>query len=606
MMPRYLVNIAVGPVQEFIASARRLRDLWYGSYLLSELSKAVARSLHDQGCDLVFPAVSTKDDLDAGSSLNVANKIMALTPDQADPAAVVSRARQEFHAHWLQISEEALTKARQVLGGSAVQEDLFRKQIEDAGEFFAAWVEYEPERYQECRDRCERRLAGRKTLREFRAPTWDGTGKPKSSLDGIRESVLASQGRSSYIVKKGEQLDSLAIVKRFGPLSKVGRPHFDSLAQVSALPLVEGLRIAAQHDPDIAGIVQQLPAVDALYPDNNDRPPGGPVSWLDWPQALSTELLFPSVLDAEIRDRKDEANLGDWKEAASLLRRLWRKTAEPSPYCCLMVGDGDNMGKALNTIKTIEQHKQFSAELDRFARDVHSLLKQYQGQVIYSGGDDVMAYVPLHRALDCADAVNTAFADTMQRACAGTGISPVPTFSMGLVIVHQHKPLHEVLDLARSAEQYAKNEGGRSCLAVIQSKRSGSDITVSGKWSPDDPAASLAGRLRKYIDLYNRQKLSTRLGYQLRGVAVECGGTLQWDNNGGPDTITTAEAVRLIGRKKQQSGTKDADLDALDLLAGHRDLRAAADELVIANQISGADRLASGQQFGESAQQRGN
>jgi CRISPR-associated protein Cmr2 len=163
-----------------------------------------------------------------------------------------------------------------------------------------------------------------------------------------------------------------------------------------------------------------------------------------------------------------------------------------------------------------------------------------------------------------------------------------------------------VLDLARSAEQYAKNEGGRSCLAVIQSKRSGSDITVSGKWSPDDPAASLAGRLRKYIDLYNRQKLSTRLGYQLRGVAVECGGTLQWDNNGGPDTITTAEAVRLIGRKKQQSGTKDADLDALDLLAGHRDLRAAADELVIANQISGADRLASGQQFGESAQQRGN
>ena len=35
---KYLVEIAVGPVQAFIASARKLRDLWFGSTLLSELS----------------------------------------------------------------------------------------------------------------------------------------------------------------------------------------------------------------------------------------------------------------------------------------------------------------------------------------------------------------------------------------------------------------------------------------------------------------------------------------------------------------------------------------------------------------------------------------
>ena len=37
---RYLIQVAVGPVQGFIATARRSRDLWFGSYLLSELSKA--------------------------------------------------------------------------------------------------------------------------------------------------------------------------------------------------------------------------------------------------------------------------------------------------------------------------------------------------------------------------------------------------------------------------------------------------------------------------------------------------------------------------------------------------------------------------------------
>ena len=57
---RHLISIAVGPVQEFIASARKLRDLWYGSDLLSELSKAVVRSLHEQGCELIFPAVNDK------------------------------------------------------------------------------------------------------------------------------------------------------------------------------------------------------------------------------------------------------------------------------------------------------------------------------------------------------------------------------------------------------------------------------------------------------------------------------------------------------------------------------------------------------------------
>lgn len=44
-MPRYLLALSIGPVQEFIAAARRSRDLWFGSYLLSEVSKAAALAL---------------------------------------------------------------------------------------------------------------------------------------------------------------------------------------------------------------------------------------------------------------------------------------------------------------------------------------------------------------------------------------------------------------------------------------------------------------------------------------------------------------------------------------------------------------------------------
>ena len=56
---KYLVLIHIGPVQAFIASARRSRDLWFGSWVLSELSKAAAKEVLTLGNGnlktLIFP-----------------------------------------------------------------------------------------------------------------------------------------------------------------------------------------------------------------------------------------------------------------------------------------------------------------------------------------------------------------------------------------------------------------------------------------------------------------------------------------------------------------------------------------------------------------------
>jgi CRISPR-associated protein Cmr2 len=46
---RYLFTMSLGPVQGFIAAARRTRDLWAGSWLLSEVAKAAANCLHQNG-----------------------------------------------------------------------------------------------------------------------------------------------------------------------------------------------------------------------------------------------------------------------------------------------------------------------------------------------------------------------------------------------------------------------------------------------------------------------------------------------------------------------------------------------------------------------------
>ena len=112
MMSQHLLIISIGPVQEFIASARRSRDLWFGSWLLSELSKAAALRIvnqhqNDLSC-LIFPAAENLGDLQEGSNFNVVNKIVALvaqdpsTFDQAIWQAILSRLkeiRDEAYSH---------------------------------------------------------------------------------------------------------------------------------------------------------------------------------------------------------------------------------------------------------------------------------------------------------------------------------------------------------------------------------------------------------------------------------------------------------------------------------------------------------------------------
>lgn len=73
----YLLRIHIVPVQEFITAARRSRDLWFGSWLLSELSKAAAAGIVDTqpaGLDcLVFPAPEDRDALRPRSPLEAVN-----------------------------------------------------------------------------------------------------------------------------------------------------------------------------------------------------------------------------------------------------------------------------------------------------------------------------------------------------------------------------------------------------------------------------------------------------------------------------------------------------------------------------------------------------
>jgi CRISPR-associated protein Cmr2 len=55
-MSQHLFLFTIGPVQSFIAQARKTQDLYAGSRLLSELSKAAADAIKAKGGKVIFPS----------------------------------------------------------------------------------------------------------------------------------------------------------------------------------------------------------------------------------------------------------------------------------------------------------------------------------------------------------------------------------------------------------------------------------------------------------------------------------------------------------------------------------------------------------------------
>jgi CRISPR-associated protein Cmr2 len=207
---------------------------------------------------------------------------------------------------------------------------------------------------------------------------------------------------------------------------------------------------------------------------------------------------------------------------------------EPNPpYYAFLIGDGDRMGEAIGTIQEEEEHRKFSSRLSRFAEAARKLIDgdEYRGCSIYCGGDDVVALLPLDRALDCARAVNEEF----HKAMGAYGV----TFSAGLVVAHALEPLPEVREWARQAEKAAK-EGGRDALCVAVWPRSGAPVKVLGKWN------EFPEMLDRIARLYVEKKLSLGLAHEFRGLLERTKGWTEFQE------VVPRMAKATATRKEQQ------------------------------------------------------
>lgn len=189
---------SLGPVQDFIATARKSRDLWYGSWLLSELAKVIAKGLSDIYSleKLIFPCPDDETLLKHDQAFNVPNKIMAEL-DNFNPADV-DKIKAAMNEYLISIWDGA----RNEIKGDLETDKLAIQQIMDLIEFYWVAVPYERDKdYPKAREKAEALLAARKNTRDFDQHV--GNNKPKSSLDGFRESVIKAYWLSGVLVRMG-------------------------------------------------------------------------------------------------------------------------------------------------------------------------------------------------------------------------------------------------------------------------------------------------------------------------------------------------------------------------------------------------------------------
>lgn len=609
----YLLAISIGPVQEFIASARRSRDLWFGSWLLSEIAKAAAKKIVDDcGADsLVFPSVDNDEDLNpvnydengkaiSGSDFSVVNKIVALVgtePDQLCEGAKDKGVKGIRQA--MQDRLEAIrAQAYKDLKSNYIDEQAAKKQVADLVEFY--WAAYpvkdDLSDYTVAREEAEALLAARKNLRNFEQVTTDsssevgwGSDRPKSSLDGLRETVIRKDAyaelskerlREQVGVRQGEQLCGVGLLKRRG--NRRGDGSFFSTSHVAALPLLEQLREKdkAAVDEYICKLAQLMDVIDSqqaakVLPADKLRPMRKMVGFVPTRAATKEHDAFGRwdghlLFEERLREffEEDEEGRQRLVEAKRALKAFLAKAlnaTKPKAYYGLLHADGDRMGEAIGARQTKEEHQALSKRLSKFAERVRIIVeKENSGSLVYSGGDDVLAFVPLHNALFCARSLADDFSAELKEFTTREGRSP--TLSVGIAVGHHLDPLQDTLELARRAEKAAKKQvKDKNALAIIVSKRSGADWLVKGSWCDGRlNEDALDNRLNYFIYLHLADALPRGVGHELRDVSLHLAGL---------EDAQSAEALRILRRKRTNEGKlKNEVFERIERLVNDRGL----------------------------------
>jgi CRISPR-associated protein Cmr2 len=485
-MNESLFIFTLGPVQSFIAEARRASDLYLGSRILAEMTAAAAQAVPGT---LVFPSG------DACAHLAVPNRFVAIINGSAQKAA--ERAQQAAELVWMRYADQA-RKQLERFGGKVDRtfDKIWDRQVLDHLAYY--WVACPLDTdYRKQYALLQAALDARKRTRDFKASEEKGQ---KDSLSGMRAGLLTARDKNSaaywrriaaspplrnrsLLKSRGERLDAIGAIKRFGD-------EVDAFPSTSTVAAATFLLAVREHEDALRDHEKAIEALGLHKINQQVLFKEGLAEWNYDGDALFAATLTPERLasDYGMVDGQGNPNVepDKLKAAQESLRGLHQAVGcKPHLYYAVLKMDGDHMAERIGRCRSQDEHKELSDRLAQFADKARSIVNtEFAGRLVYSGGDDVLALSPMEDAFPMAQRLRNVFRDIT----GGAGLSG------GIAFSHHHDPLDRALQAARDAEETAKavyrNEG-RDALCVVALKRSGETLHVGTQWDVDgtDPAS---------------------------------------------------------------------------------------------------------------------
>lgn len=636
-----LAVFAITPVQAFIAKARKLRDHWFGSVILSYLAFAGIRHISETlGPDhIVYPSLQdqslvegwlgkshglagllTESDEQLKAMLQGSNNIAAF-PNKFVFIAPTTRAEQicrdtqeAVQTEWLRIAG----LVRDFIGNGDVAKRLFDHQVSDYWQYSFASARLPRLDEKEAlgrvlhKDKWEREV---ETLEAF-ASVYGDTGKLTARIyaatHSLIQGVLASAKLKPQRIRKAQSGEKCPLCGEHEVLHnsehpenhsaggyKAGvkafwdslRTRFNTEGSNSEVGRNERLCAVCAVKRFLPRVLRQQKLKDELLYELVDGAEGFPattqIAAHNYLNALKASQKISAEVEKKLIDALHEAEVENLDDDSSQAVRTIIETGKTSgisftdrdKYYAVLLMDGDNMGDLINgetvtaewgsvihpeLCKRYERpafkplndqlkgklgdrrilspalHAAISDSLNSFARfAVAPLVAKSGGRLIYAGGDDVCAILPLDAALATADAIRKAYTagfvryteDSAESCGTGStvsgkmGIHFAPakdiSISAAIVIAHHKQPLREVLKDAHAVlDGIAKRKAGRNAVAIRLKKRSGGDRDFYCNWDEVNPFMPGETILDSFRDVACRvgDVLSTSLVYRLSSL----------------------------------------------------------------------------------------
>ena len=587
-------HFTLGPVQGFVSQARRTRDFWAGSFILSWLAAVAIKAVQHQKGDIQFPHADEnymlwlegKGKQNPPLQGSIPNRfrslVAAVNPDTFKPEQVVEAVQEA----WKALANVVWYEDLRYLGEQSITYCIWQRQI--AAFWDMSWVIVEDEADSSALDK-------RKNWRTYVAPKEPGV--KCAMMDGWQElsgeerpdrkkmevfwKALRENGRHGMKsdLRENEALCAMAFIKRrfsrhFAKLDHEMAQDWQlkgwkvpsTIPSVTYMAAVHWLEQALNKaKPEVLQHFQQVAAdlTDDEYGewDTNIhclKPFAKEYKHL---KSLDGNVFFETSLEnTNIFPAKLEKKVDAVKKALQAIKNN-AGLSDPTPFYAILLMDGDSLGSHMSDTKL---HYSITQGLADFTNGVPAIVQNNNGFLIYAGGDDVLAILPLEDAITCAAALRAHYLNCFNGQTKSTDKQkrlPIPTTLSGAIeFVHINTPLTSVLkDAHKLLDDVAKDGSGRDALAIRVWKRGGLQLEWSQPWKIALIPDSDTTYLEKLTDLFQEsdktdEQFSNKFFYKIRERFELLNPN---ENKGQKQILDDEDALSLMAMEYLNSGKSD-------------------------------------------------